>query len=109
MKPETALAHNIRLALNRTARCRIVRNNTGVDLTAGVRYGLGEGGADLVGILRGTGRAFCLEVKTPMGRVRPEQTAWLATVRRFGGFASVVTSIDDALRALERAETGLCE
>lgn len=108
MNRETAITRNVRIALNRTARCRIVRNNTGVDTTAGVRYGLGEGGADLVGILRG-GRVFCLEVKVPGGRTRPTQDAWLATVRRFGGFACVVTSIPEAMQALERAEAGQCQ
>ena len=105
MNPETALSKSIRLALNRTMRVRLMDNEVGVDTIKGVRYGLGTGSADLVGILK-SGRVFCLEVKTPSGRVRPEQNAWLESVRRWGGFAAVVRSLDDAVAALARAEQG---
>lgn len=110
MNAETALTRNIRLALNRTGRVRIVRNNTGVDTAAGIRYGLGVGGADLVGILQNSGRVVALECKMPKARgATPEQLAWLSAVRRFGGFACVVRSIEDALAAIDRAERGACE
>jgi len=39
-----------------------------------------------------------IEVKTPTGRVRPEQQAWLAVVRGAGGIAGVARSVEDALR-----------
>jgi hypothetical protein len=108
MNPETALSRNIRLAVNRTGRARLLDNEVGVDTAKGVRYGLGVGSADLVGVLK-SGRLFCLEVKTPKGRTTSEQLAWLQSVHRWGGFACVVRSITDAIAALERAEQGLHE
>jgi dihydroxyacid dehydratase/phosphogluconate dehydratase len=42
-----------------------------------------------------------IEVKTPTGRVRPEQQAWLETVQQAGGVAGVARSIDDAVRILD--------
>lgn len=107
MNRETVIMRNVRLALNRTGRARLVRNNVGVDAAHGIRYGLGVGSADLVGMLR-SGRVFCLEVKAG-GRTTREQAAWLASVRRWGGFAAVVRSVEDAMAALERAEQGESE
>jgi dihydroxyacid dehydratase/phosphogluconate dehydratase len=37
-----------------------------------------------------------IEVKTPTGRIRPEQQAWLATVQGAGGIAGVARSVTDA-------------
>lgn len=108
MNRETIIMRNIRLAVNRTGRARVVRNNVGLDATSGVRYGLGIGSADLVGMLR-SGRVFALEVKSGPGRLTTEQRAWIAAVRRWGGFATVVRSVEDALAALERAEAGASE
>jgi dihydroxyacid dehydratase/phosphogluconate dehydratase len=42
-----------------------------------------------------------IEVKTPTGRVRPEQQAWLEAVQQAGGVAGVARSIDDAVRILD--------
>ena len=74
-----------------------------------VRYGLAKGSSDLIGILKPSGRLVSLEVKTESGRVSPEQELWLAMIRRFGGFAAVVRSVDDALAALDRARAGAFE
>lgn len=86
-----------------------------------LRGGLGDGSADLIGILslsvlltrpdgsqvcQTTGRFVALEVKKPGGRVEPEQEAWLEAVRRAGGFAAVVHSPEEALAALDRARRG---
>ena len=105
---ESHLLQQIRQALNRTQRVRVVRNSVGVDEARGVRYGLGVGSSDLIGMLP-TGRVFALEIKTPTGRLRPEQKTWLTAVRRWGGFAAVARNIDDAMSALTRAEQGQCE
>ncbi len=44
------------------------------------------------------GRIYYLEVKTPTGRVRPEQEKFLAVMRdRYGCTAGIVRSTDDAL------------
>jgi len=37
-----------------------------------------------------------IEVKTPTGRIRPEQHAWLSTVQQSGGIAGIARSIQDA-------------
>ena len=44
-----------------------------------------------------------IEVKTPRGRVRDEQRAFLAAVESAGGVAVVARSADDAVRAIESA------
>ena len=105
---ESTLLKKIRQAINLDGRARIVRNTVGFDSERKVHYGLGIGSADLVGLLR-SGRVFTLEVKAPGGRVQPEQAAWLAAVRRWGGFAAIVRSVAEALAALDRAEAGACE
>lgn len=118
------LVHPIRLALNKLPGVRVVRNNTGMLEWAPeqtLRYGLGIGSADLVGIVTvrtccdgcciGTvsktlGRAFAVEVKWPDEYPTPDQRRWLASFRRFGGFACVVHSIEEATDAVTRCRTG---
>ena len=39
-----------------------------------------------------------IEVKTPTGRVRPEQQQWLAAVQAAGGIAAVARSVADCER-----------
>lgn len=73
------------------------------------RYGLAPGSSDLVAILAPSGRWFCLEVKTAIGRVDEEQTKWMALARKFGAFACVVRSVDEAIAALQRARAGESE
>jgi len=126
-------------ALNRMPGVRVTRNaNLGPVVPYARRLepdirpilaGLGVGSADLVGVVvvvgvpnvawasHKIGRVFCLEVKLPSdddrglkaGVVRPDQRRWLETVRRFGGFAAVVTSLDQAREAVARCRTGASE
>lgn len=100
---ERALMRQIWADLSRTGRVTLWRNNTGVDVDRGVRYGVGAGGADLVGFVRGSGRFFALEVKTPTGRVSGDQRLWIGHVNDHGGYAAVVRSVEDARLALEDA------
>lgn len=110
MNAETPIMAAIRKAVNCDGRARLVRNNVGFDAEKKVRYGLGVGSADLVGfLLDGSARLFCIEVKTPTGRLSPEQRAWIGAVRRNHGFAAVARSVPEAMAALERALAGACE
>lgn len=109
---EAALLHDVRLALGSDPSLVCWRQNSGAltDVNGRlVRYGLAVGSADLVGILAPSGRFFALEVKTPQGRVTPEQVQWAELVRRMGGFCAVVRSVDQAMTALERARRGETE
>jgi hypothetical protein len=73
-----------------------------------VRYGLQPGSSDLIGWRTVTitpemvGQQVAvftsIEVKTPTGRIRPEQQQWLDAVQSAGGIAGVARSVEDALR-----------
>jgi hypothetical protein len=107
---ETTLQQEIRLALGTRPDLRLYRNNCGSlpDPRSGrlVTFGLARGSADLIGWrtitvtpeMVGTRLAVftSIEVKTPTGRIRPEQQAWLATVQGAGGIAGVARSVTDA-------------
>lgn len=99
---ESTILRQIRQAVNLSGKARLVRNSVGYDSEAHVRYGLGVGSPDLVGVLRG-GRALALEVKSATGRVRPEQAAWLAAFERLGGVGGVVRSVEEAMNVIDRA------
>lgn len=113
---ETTLQQQIRLALGTHPDARIFRNQVGSlpDPRTGrlVTFGLARGSADLIGwrtitvtpAMVGTRLAIftSIEVKTPTGRVRPEQQAWLETVQQVGGIAIVARSVSDALAVLEQ-------
>jgi hypothetical protein len=104
----------IRLALGLEPDLVLWRNSVGYteefsDKTCekrGIRYGLGEGSADLIGVLAPSGRLFCLEVKTPKGRTTKAQDQWGQLVRQMGAFCAVVRSPEEAKAALDRAREG---
>ena len=66
------------------------------------------GMSDLIGILAPIGRWFALEVKTGGGKLRTDQVLWIELIRRRGGFATEVRSVEDARAALARARRGEC-
>lgn len=124
---EASVQHAIREALGLEADLVLWRNAvSGVETwdpsTGRSRVhhaGLPVGSADLVGILRVVayapgahdtwsyvGRFIALEVKRPGEKPRAEQVQWLDLVRRFGGFAAVVSSVEEARAALVRARRG---
>lgn len=82
------------------------RNNSGVATVRGsrIRFGLGVGSADIVGVMRGSGRFVGFEVKAALGRVSAEQQAWHRVVNEAGGRVYVVRSADEALVALKDAQ-----
>ena len=52
------------------------------------------------------GLFVALEVKRPGEKADPHQLEWLASVRKVGGFACVVTSVEEARAAIKRARGG---
>ncbi len=106
---ESHIQAAIRAALSRDGNVRVWRNNTGV-LPNGqggfLRFGLAVGSGDLIGIVMPMGRFFSLEIKTPKGRISPEQYAWQATVRKFGGVAEFARSVEEALAVVHKIKTG---
>lgn len=109
---EIDLQQQIRVALGRERDLVLWRNTAGVAVhmssNTTQRFGLCKGASDLIGIGPG-GRFFALEVKSPRGRISPEQQLFLELVRHRGGFAAIVRSVEDAYAALNRAREGASE
>lgn len=87
---------------HRDAPCRVWRNSVGSDTFTHVRYGLGVGSADLVGLTVPMGQFLACEIKTPVGRLSDEQVAWLTTARNLGGIAVVLRSSEEAEKLVQR-------
>jgi len=116
---ETTLQQQIRIALGTNPDARIFRNQVGSlpDPRTGrlVTFGLARGSADLIGwrtvtitpAMVGTRLAVftSIEVKTPTGRVRPEQQAWLEAVTHAGGLAGIARSVTDVQALLSNLPT----
>jgi len=107
---ETTLQQQIRLAHGTRSDLRLFRNQVGQlpDPRTGrpVQFGLARGSADLIGWRTITitpdmvGQQLAvftsIEVKTPTGRIRPEQQAWLTAVQTAGGIAGIARSVQDS-------------
>jgi hypothetical protein len=116
---ETILQQQIRLAVGTNPDVRAFRNQCGAlpDPRTGrlVTFGLARGSADLIGWRTVTitqamvGHQVAvftsIEVKTPTGRVRPEQQAWLEAVTQAGGLAGIARSVTDAQLLLSNLPT----
>ena len=115
---EQAIQQRIRIACS-TGNTRLFRNNTGTLRDPNgrpVQFGLAKGSADLIGWrsitvtpeMVGTQVAVftSIEVKTPTGRVKPEQQQWLQAVQAAGGIAGVARSVEvaEALLRIVTAE-----
>ena len=112
---ETTLQQQIRLALGTHPDARLFRNQVGSlpDPRTGrlVTFGLARGSADLIGwrtvmitpdmVGQQLAVFTSIEVKTPTGRVSPQQQAWLGVVQGAGGIAGVARSVEDAVRIIE--------
>jgi hypothetical protein len=107
---EHQIQQHIRLTCS-TGATRLFRNNTGTlrdQRGRPVSFGLCKGSADLIGWRTVTitpemvGQQVAvftsIEVKTPTGRVKPDQQQWLDAVQAAGGIAGVARSVEDALR-----------
>jgi hypothetical protein len=98
---ESQILADIRAALNRDGRCRVVRYSVGFDATNRVRYGM-PGWPDLIGVLR-DGRAFCIEVKAPHGRLSTDQAAFWVAAHNWNVAGGVARSVEEAMALLEAA------
>ena len=67
-----------------------------------VRFGW-LGCPDVLGQLK-DGRLLGVEVKSPTGKLRPEQAVFLDRVRAAGGVAFMARDCRDVLRELDRAK-----
>lgn len=98
MKNETSIQNEIRVALCE-AGCVVHRCNTGTFYTKdGRAVKIGEKGhSDLYGH-RPDGKAFYLEVKTPIGRASKEQIDFAEAMYRSGAIVGFARSVENALR-----------
>ena len=112
---EQQIQQEIRLALSR-GPVRLWRNNTGAmrdERGQLVRFGLCPGSSDLIGyasievtpdmVGQRIAVLTAVEVKTPGGRVTPEQQAFIAHLRGIGARAGIARSVADA-QAIVRGE-----
>ena len=109
---ETDIQQRIRLAVGTRSDLRLFRNQVGQlpDPRTGrpVQFGLARGSADLIGwrtititptmVGQRVAVFTSIEVKTPAGRIRPDQSAWMGAVQAAGGIAGIARSVLDALQ-----------
>ena len=62
--------------------------------------GLPKGFSDLFGFRISDGRAFFIEVKSPTGRVRPEQQNFIERMRSNGALAGIARSVEEARKII---------
>lgn len=98
---EHDIQNSIRAALSPYAV--VFRANVGTWRTADGRFvstGLPVGFPDLFGFRLSDGKIFFIEVKKPGGRVRPEQTHFIETMRAYGVIAGIAYSVEDAKKLI---------
>lgn len=81
----------------------IFRANVGSGVTYDGRHfdtGLPKGFSDLFGFRIPDGRAFFIEVKSPTGRIRPEQQNFIEQMRSNGALAGIARSVEEARRII---------
>lgn len=96
---ETDIQNAIRCELSKYGV--VVRMNTGFFQTFDgrvIKCGI-KGMSDLLFI--GQGYVAFIEVKTPTGRLRPEQKNFLARMKSMGHIAGVARSVDEAVKLIE--------
>lgn len=79
-------------------KCRICQRGT---QERKVRFGVGYGGADIIGIA--DGRFFAIEVKTGNAKLEPHQVMFKDLIVKMGGIHITARSVEDAVRGLAHA------
>lgn len=104
---ETDLVGDVLAAMAYEPGVWAARNNTGM-LRKGrhyIRYGLGNGSADIIVIVAPVGRLVALECKVGREKQSSDQIEWERAVRSVGGYYAVVRSVADAREAVQKART----
>lgn len=98
VKQETNIQNEIRIELCKKG-CLIFRCNTGNFYTKyGQEIKIGQKGhSDLYGV-RNDGKAIFLEIKTPIGKAKPEQLKFIEAVKNKGAIAGFARSVEEALK-----------
>ena len=103
MTSEAEILRAIRLEVGGRDDVVLWRNSAGIaehtdrrGRSTKVPYGLCKGAADLIGIIKPSGRFLAIEVKTARGKLRPEQANFLRLVESSGGVAGVARSVAEA-------------
>ena len=81
----------------------IFRANVGQGFTMDGRKfstGLPKGFSDLFGFRISDGKAFFIEVKSPTGKIRPEQQNFIDRMRQNGALAGIARSVEDARKII---------
>lgn len=81
----------------------LFRANVGSGVTYDGRHfdtGLPKGFSDLFGFRLSDGKAVFIEVKSIMGRVRPEQQNFIEKMRFYGALAGTARSVEDARKII---------
>lgn len=100
-----AAEHNIQNSIrNETADIAILfRANVGSGITYDGRHfdtGLPKGFSDLFGFRLSDGKAVFIEVKSAVGRVRPEQINFIRKMQIYGALAGIARSVEDARKII---------
>ena len=85
----------------------LFRANVGSGITYDGRHfdtGLPKGFSDLFGFRKSDGRAVFIEVKSPTGRVRPEQINFIQKMQIYGALAGIARSAEDARKIILQEE-----
>lgn len=61
-----------------------------------------KGVSDILGVVAPNGRLLAVETKRPGGRLSPQQAFFLDSVRKLGGIAIVVHSLDELIEAMNQ-------
>jgi hypothetical protein len=98
---ETNIQNQIRCELSKYGIC--IRLNTGVFQTGDGRYvRSGVPGLPDLLYIGSNGKTVWIEVKTDRGRLSPEQTNFIETLRGMGHTAGVARTVTDALELIGR-------
>ena len=96
-KQETNIQDRIRLELSKKG-CKVFRCNVGNFYTKyGQEIHIGvKGHSDLYGV-RPDGKAFFVEVKTPIGSARKEQLNFVEAMKKSNALAGFARSVEEAI------------